>query len=163
MHKPQTPPISVEQFAAYLDNNLPEAQMREIDLLIDSDTAMGELAEISDIVDECTNLYLQDEFAYEADMTMFDEQDFDIPEIAFAPAANTDAENSNNDNDTEIETADVEMTVGTFFEVHPGFETEEPGRVFVTENNEFEESHFEIKDNNGLPDDDPMFTQEDIF
>lgn len=161
MHKPQTPPISVEQFAAYLDDNLPEAQMREIDLLIESDTAMGELAEISDIVDECTNLYLQDEFAYEADMTMLDEQSFEIPEIEFAPAADTDAENIKKDDDTEIETVDVEKTEDTF--LHPGFETEELDIVFVAENKEFEETHYEITDNNGQPDEDPMFTPEDIF
>ena len=79
MDKLFTSPVSIEQFAAYLDGNLPDSQMNEMDMLIASNPVMEELAEMSDVIAEDTQLYLNDDFAYETDMAMLDEQDFDIP------------------------------------------------------------------------------------
>lgn len=81
MDKLFTPLVSIEQFAAYLDGNLPESQMREIDLLIATNPGMEELAEMSDVIAEDIQAYLQDEFAYEADMTALEDGDFDIPNL----------------------------------------------------------------------------------
>lgn len=79
MDKLFTSPVSIEQFAAYLDGNLSDSQMNEMDMLITSNPVLEELAEMSDIIAEDTQLYLNDDFAYETDMTMLNEQDFDIP------------------------------------------------------------------------------------
>ena len=54
MDKLFIPPVSVEQFAAYLDGNLPGSQMHNMDLLIATDPVMMELSEISDVIAEDT-------------------------------------------------------------------------------------------------------------
>lgn len=102
MDKLFTPPISIEQFAAYLDGNLPEPQMHEMDLLIATNPVMEELMEISDVIAEDTQFYLNDDFALEVDMAMLDEQDFDLPDINNTSLLNTDM-----DIDTEIEVAAI--------------------------------------------------------
>ena len=95
MDKLFIPPVSVEQFAAYLDGNLPESQMHNMDLLIATDPVMMELSEISDVIAEDTQYYMNDDFALEADMIMLDEHDFELPDI--------DSNNMNLDVETEIE------------------------------------------------------------
>ena len=55
MSKHFTPPISIEKFAAYLDNNLPEYEMREIDSMVDSNCELRTLMDINDDVDEVLN------------------------------------------------------------------------------------------------------------
>lgn len=100
MDKLFIPPISVEQFAAYLDGNLPELQLHDIDLLIATNPIMTELAEVSDIIAEDTQFYMNDDFALEADMTMLDEQDLDLPDIETISTLNM-----NLDIETEFEIA----------------------------------------------------------
>lgn len=100
MDKLFIPPVSVEQFAAYLDGNLSESQMHNMDLLIATDPIMMELSEISDVIAEETQYYLNDDFALEADMIMLDEQDFDLPDID-----TNSISNMNLDIETEIEVA----------------------------------------------------------
>lgn len=75
------PPVSIEKFAAYLDGNLSEEEMDGIDALVSSNPVMEELVSISDEIDEDVQVYLQDEFAYEADMTTLEDSDFDIPNL----------------------------------------------------------------------------------
>ena len=74
-------PVSVEKFAAYLDGNLSDKEMRDIDALISSDPDMEELVSVSDEVDKDLDIYLQDEFGLDADMTALDNSDFDIPNL----------------------------------------------------------------------------------
>lgn len=73
------PPVSIEMFAAYLDGNLSEEEMNRIDTLVATNPDMEELVAISDGVDEDIQVYMQDEFAYGADMTALEDSDFDIP------------------------------------------------------------------------------------
>ena len=75
------PPVSIEKFAAYLDGNLSEDEMNRIDTLVSTNPDMEELVAISDEVDEDIQVYMQDEFAYEADMTALEDSDFDIPNL----------------------------------------------------------------------------------
>ena len=81
MDKDFMPPVSIEKFAAYLDGNLSEDEMNRIDTLVSTNPDMEELVAISDEVDEDIQIYMQDEFAYEADMTAFEDSDFDIPNL----------------------------------------------------------------------------------
>ena len=70
--------ISIEKFAAYLDDNLPENEMQEIEAAISQNESLEELVEMSDMIDEDVQTYLQDDFTYDADMSMLDESDFEI-------------------------------------------------------------------------------------
>lgn len=74
-------PISVEEFAAYLDGNLSEDEMNRIDALASTNPNMEELISVSDLVDEDCQAYQQDPFALEAELTALEESDFDIPDI----------------------------------------------------------------------------------
>lgn len=72
------PPISIEQFAAYLDGNLPEAEMQQISKLAAHDENLGRLLEASSLVDdtllsyEKQGLELPDEIA---------SMEFELPDI----------------------------------------------------------------------------------
>ena len=81
MDKEFMPPLSIEEFAAYLDGNLSEDEMNRIDALVSTNPEMEELVDIADEVDEDVQIYMQDEFAYEADVTALDDSDFDIPNL----------------------------------------------------------------------------------
>lgn len=81
MDKNFMPPVSIEKFAAYLDGNLSDYEMNRIDALVSTNPDMEELVAISDEIDEDIQVYMQDEFAYEADMTALEDSDFDIPNI----------------------------------------------------------------------------------
>lgn len=74
-------PISIEKFAAYLDDNLQKNEMQEIEAAISQNDSLEELAEVSDMIDEDVQAYLQDGFTYDADMSMLDESDFEIPQF----------------------------------------------------------------------------------
>lgn len=133
MDKSLTPPISIEQFAAYIDSNLPESEMREIDFLIDSNAIMEELADISDIIDEDINMYLLDEFAYDADMTVLYEQDFEIPEIGAGPAGSISDEYDNYDDNSET---DITTEKENEYPLHE-FEEKQLHDSFTVENDDF--------------------------
>lgn len=75
------PPISIETFAAYLDGNLGEDEMNRIDTLVSTNPDMKILVSVSDEVDEDLRLYLEDKFACDADMTAWEDCDFDIPNL----------------------------------------------------------------------------------
>ena len=74
-------PISIEKFAAYLDDNLQENEMQEIEAAISQNDSLEELVEMSDMIDEDVQTYLQDDFTHDADMSMLDESDFEIPQF----------------------------------------------------------------------------------
>lgn len=75
------PPVSIEKFAAYLDGNLSDDEMNRIDVLVSTNPDMEKLVAVSDEVDEDIQVYMQDEFAYEADWTALEDTDFDIPNL----------------------------------------------------------------------------------
>ena len=129
-----TPPVSIEQFAAYLDGNLLESQMHEMDMLIASNPAMEELAEMSDVIAEDTQLYLNDDFAYETDMAMLDEQDFDIPCIDFEDGLVLKAA------DVFYEYADIEVAACACEEEIISHELFEENESFYIDNEKHEES-----------------------
>ncbi|MGN0245830.1 MAG: hypothetical protein ACI4DK_07680 [Lachnospiraceae bacterium] len=81
MHKDFVPPISIEEFAAYLDGNLSAAEMNRVANLVNNNSDMEEIVSISDAVDEDMQIYMQDEFAYEADMSALESSDYDIPNL----------------------------------------------------------------------------------
>ena len=81
MDKNFMPPVSIEKFAAYLDGNLSDDEMNRIDALVSTNPDMEELVAVSDEVDEDIQVYMQDEFAYEADITALEDSDFDIPNL----------------------------------------------------------------------------------
>lgn len=74
-------PISVEKFAAYLDGNLPDDEMSQIDGLISNTPELEELVAVSDSIDQDIHEYLSDDFLYEADTAVFEEDSFEIPLI----------------------------------------------------------------------------------
>ncbi len=81
MNKDFVPPVSIEEFAAYLDGNLTDSEMNRIDALISMNLDMEEIATLSGEVIEDIQVYMQDEFAYNADMMALDNIDFDIPNL----------------------------------------------------------------------------------
>lgn len=87
-------PVSIEKFAAYLDGNLSEDEMNRIDALVAANPDMEKLVAASDEVNEDIQVYMQDEFAYEADMTALEDSDFDIPnlEADLTPHVGTDTD-----------------------------------------------------------------------
>ena len=80
MDKLLVPPVSIEQFAAYLDKNLSALEMREIDMMITSSPIMGELAEISDIIDEDYQFNCQNASSFEEEASLLEEE-FSLPDL----------------------------------------------------------------------------------
>lgn len=97
-----TPPVSIEKFAAYLDGNLPESQMYEMDMLVATNPVMDELVEMSDIIAEDARFYMNDGFASDAEMAMLDEMDFEIPALDVGMEPVSDAVDVNDDADVEM-------------------------------------------------------------
>ncbi len=80
MDKLLVPPVSIEQFAAYLDKNLSASEMSEIDMMITSSPIMEELAEISDIIDEDYQFNCQNASSFEEE-TSLREKEFSLPDL----------------------------------------------------------------------------------
>lgn len=74
-------PISIEKFAAYLDGNLPQYEIDDIDAIIGGNPDMEALVSMADVVDEDVQHYINDDFLYEADITALENGEFDLPEI----------------------------------------------------------------------------------
>ena len=104
MHKDFVPPVSIEEFAAYLDGNLSEDGMNRIDALAAMNHDMEEMITLSDKIDEDVIVYMQDDFAYEADMTALENSDFDIPDldVYITPHIGTDTKDDAVDETTDI-------------------------------------------------------------
>ena len=131
-------PISIEKFAAYLDNNLPENEMQEIEAAISQNDSLEELVEMSDMIDEDVQTYLQDDFTYDADMSMLDESDFEIPQFEETSeeiplvASVADASNENIDNILDIPTDIDQLTdIHEDIDDFPGFDVLNHGQVHL--------------------------------
>lgn len=74
-------PISIEKFAAYLDGNLPQYEIDDIDAIIGGNPDMETLVSMADVVDEDVQHYINDDFLYEADTTALENGEFELPEI----------------------------------------------------------------------------------
>ena len=61
MHKDFVPPVSIEEFAAYLDGNLTDDGMEYISSVISNNQNLADIAEISDVVDDITEQYILDD------------------------------------------------------------------------------------------------------
>ena len=57
MYKDIVFPVSVEEFAAYLDGNLPEAEMSRVSSMIHNDSSMQELMKTSQLVSDTMGSY----------------------------------------------------------------------------------------------------------
>lgn len=78
MHKDFVPPVSIEEFAAYLDGNLTEDGMNEVASAIQSDCFLQNVMSSCHIVDETVSAYepLQLTVPEEISST-----DFEIPQV----------------------------------------------------------------------------------
>ena len=78
MHKDFVPPISIEEFAAYLDGNLSDDEMQRVSSVIENDEAMQDIAvnnlSIEDTLSNCEPFELR----LPDNLTSFD---FEIPQF----------------------------------------------------------------------------------
>lgn len=81
MHKDFVPPVSIEEFAAYLDGNLSQDDMRIFEELSNKDSTLKSMLNISDTIDHDMQNYVNDDFLYESDMSMLNEIDFELPKF----------------------------------------------------------------------------------
>ena len=75
------PPVSIEEFAAYLDGNLSQDDMRTFEELSNKDSTLKSMLNISDTIDHDMQNYINDDFLYESDMSMLNEIDFELPKF----------------------------------------------------------------------------------
>ena len=79
MHKDFVPPVSIEEFAAYLDGNLTEDGMKNISSIISCNKNLADIAGINDVVDVTKEQYMQDDELLPSEI---ESMDFEIPEIS---------------------------------------------------------------------------------
>ena len=79
MHKDFVPPVSIEEFAAYLDGNLTEDGMNEIALAIHSDDSLQNILSSGYMVDETLSTY--DDWSQIVQDDIFTDS-FDIPNMS---------------------------------------------------------------------------------
>lgn len=153
-------PISIEKFAAYLDNNLPENEMQEIEAAISQNDSLEELVEMSDMIDEDVQTYLQDDFTYDADMSMLDESDFEIPQFEEISeeiplvASVAGASNENIDNILDVPTDTVSTDINQLTDIHediddfPGFDVLNHGQVHLPNDDSIfhDDNNLELQD-----------------
>lgn len=78
MHKDFLPPVSIEEFAAYLDGNLTQEETLKIDNLVSSDNNMDAIRQTLCQVDNDVDLF------YESDCPLPEEianWDFELPDV----------------------------------------------------------------------------------
>lgn len=87
MHKDFVPPISIEEFAAYLDGNLSDDEMQRVSSEIENDEAMQDIAvnnlSIEDALSHCESY----EFTLPDELTSLD---FEIPQFDDSNSMNFD-------------------------------------------------------------------------
>ncbi len=111
-------PISVEKFAAYLDGNLPEAEMQSVSSLINKNVDLAEIIDTCDFIDEAIeyNSFLGQELPEEIRSLDFeipnleDIDNFEFEEIN--PWENVEVACANDDNDL-FYPEDIEETEDT--------------------------------------------------
>ena len=97
MHKDFVPPISIEEFAAYLDGNLSDDEMQRVTSVIENDEAMQDIAVNNLSIEDALSHYESSEFTLPDELTSLD---FEIPQF-------DDSNSMNFDNDWEdLEVAD---------------------------------------------------------
>lgn len=82
--------ISIEKFAAFLDGNLSESEMSRVENIVMQDPELSELVDLSDSIDQDIQDYVNDDFLFEADMSMLDESEIEIPTLDLVMSANID-------------------------------------------------------------------------
>ena len=87
MHRDFEPPISIEEFAAYLDGNLSDDEMQRVSSVIENDEAMQDIAvnnlSIEDALSHCES----SEFTLPDELTSLD---FEIPQFDDSNSMNFD-------------------------------------------------------------------------
>ena len=78
MHKDFTPPVSIEEFAAYLDGNLSDNDMKRVSTVIENNEAMHNIVLNSQSVDESLSDYEPLELVLPDGLASLD---FDIPQF----------------------------------------------------------------------------------
>lgn len=78
MHKDFVPPISIEEFAAYLDGNLSDNDMQRVSSVIENNEAMHDIVLNSQSVDEALSNYEPLELVLPDELASLD---FDIPQF----------------------------------------------------------------------------------
>lgn len=76
MHKDLVPPISIEEFAAYLDGNLSDDDVRRVSSVIENDEAMQDIAVNNQLVEETLSNYESSDFILPEELTSLD---FEVP------------------------------------------------------------------------------------
>ncbi|MEI3469813.1 MAG: hypothetical protein V8Q76_14730 [Bacteroides intestinalis] len=121
-------PVSVEEFAAFLDGNLSQEHMNKVETIIATDDAMHDIALNCQAIDdsmtnsESIELMLPDELSsldFELPIiedNYFDDNNFDYPEVAACAAEPID-------DTTDAEGTDVDSPINEDLDVlnHPGF------------------------------------------
>lgn len=78
MHKDFVPPISIEEFAAYLDGNLSDDEMQRVSSVIENDEAMQDIADNNQSIEDLLSNCESSEFILPDELTSLD---FDIPQF----------------------------------------------------------------------------------
>ena len=84
MNKDFMPPVSIEEFAAYLDGNLTEDGMDHVSSIITCNKNLSDIVVMNDVVDDTKEHYMQDEELLPAEIKYMD---FDFPRISDELAA----------------------------------------------------------------------------
>lgn len=79
MHKDFVPPLSIEEFAAYLDGNLTESGMEHVSSVISNSEYLGDIAEVSCSINDAIEQDLQEGDLLPSELS---NMDFEIPDIS---------------------------------------------------------------------------------
>lgn len=78
MHKDFVPPVSIEEFAAYLDGNLSDDEMQRVSSVIENDGAMQNIADNNQSIEDTLSHFESSEFTLPDELTSLD---FEIPQF----------------------------------------------------------------------------------
>lgn len=87
MHKDFVPPISIEEFAAYLDGNLSDDEMQRVSSVIENDEAMQDIAVNNQSIEVALSNCGSSEFTLPDELTSLD---FEIPQFDDSNSMNFD-------------------------------------------------------------------------
>ena len=79
MYKDFVPPVSIEEFAAYLDGNLTESGMEHVSSVISNSEYLGDIAEVSCSINDAIEQDLQEGDLLPSELS---NMDFEIPDIS---------------------------------------------------------------------------------
>ena len=78
MYKDFVPPVSIEEFAAYLDGNLSDDEMQKVSSVIENDDAMQDIAVNNQSVEDALSYYEPSELVLPNELTSLN---FEIPQF----------------------------------------------------------------------------------